>query len=142
MRTYSPASPEKESKSCSGGILLTALIVCALLMGVCRAATNESPAITLEGLSGFVKQFKGQKIPESMVIKLIEMYGLAFRPTSGDLEKLAASGATPSLIHAVEVARKPPLPPPPVVRQGGLSVACLPVDCEELLNGKTGASTE
>jgi hypothetical protein len=69
-----------------------------------------------------------------MAIKLIEMYGLGFRPTPEDMEKLRAASASEDLLKAIETARMPP--PKPVVKQGRLTVGCEPVDCDVWLNGK------
>jgi hypothetical protein len=75
-----------------------------------------------------------------MVIKLVEIYGLDFRPTPEDLAKLRNASASDALIGAIEAARMPPSPKP-LPKEGHLAVVCEPVDCEVSLNGEPAGRT-
>ncbi len=80
----------------------------------------------------------GDDSAQAMAIGLIEIYGLGFRPTHEDIEKLKAASASESLLTAIETAQIPPLPPP---KPGTLAVSCEPVDCDVILNGRSAGST-
>ena len=95
--------------------------------------------ISLEGLLRFLGNVRGNDSSEAMAIKLIEMYGLGFRPAPEDMEKLREASASEELLKAIETARMPP--PKPVVKQGRLTVGCEPVDCDVWLNGNLIGAT-
>jgi hypothetical protein len=95
--------------------------------------------ISLEGLLRFLGNFKGNDSSEAMAIKLIEMYGLGFRPTPEDMGKLREASASEDLLKAIESARMPPAKP--IVKQGRLTVGCEPVDCDVWLNGNPIGAT-
>jgi len=96
--------------------------------------------VSLQGLLRFFESYKGGTVPEAIVIKLIEIYGLDFRPTAEDLARLRSASASDDLLNALEAARKPPLPKP-APTDGYLSVTCEPVDCEVRLNGDAAGTT-
>jgi hypothetical protein len=106
-----------------------------------QSGSASTPAhITVEGILRVLHHFGSDKIPQEMVIKEVEMHGLASRPTSADFAKLESAGASSRLLEAVRNAR---VPPPVVVKkkEGRLLVTCEPVDCEVRINGKSSGST-
>jgi hypothetical protein len=114
-----------------------------LLTAACAPSQQKdlSAGISLQGLLRFFEGYRGGTVSEMMVIRLIEMYGLDFRPAPEDLTKLRKVSASDALIHAVEGARKPP-PPKPVARTGHLAVVCEPVDCDVRVNGDPAGKTD
>jgi hypothetical protein len=88
----------------------------------------------------FFENYQGGTTSEAMVIRLIEMYGLDFRPTQEDLIELRKASASDALVRAIEAARKPP-PPRPIAADGHLAVVCEPVDCDVWLNGDPAGTT-
>jgi hypothetical protein len=112
----------------------------AILLGTIAASAGES-GISFEGLLRFAVSYKGDAAGEAMVVRLIEMYGLDFRPTPEDLAKLRGASASDALLKAVRAARMPVLPPKPVVKDGHLAVVCEPVDCDVRLNGAPAGTT-
>lgn len=115
--------------------------MCCLPGAAGQSASTAVPVqITIEGILRVLHQFGKEAIPQEMVIKEVEMHGLALRPTSADLAKLSTAGASPRLLDAVRHAR---FPEPAAVarREGRLLVACEPVDCEVRVNGKPSGST-
>lgn len=100
---------------------------------------SHGPGISLQGLLRFVQNYKGDTVPEAMVIKLIELHGLDFRPTPQDLARLKQSSASDALLQAVAAARKPPAKP--VANDGHLAVVCAPVDCDVSVNGAPAGRT-
>ena len=99
--------------------------------------TTDTVTVSLDGLLRFLKKYPGDDVSEAMAIKLIELHGLSFRPTVEDLVKLKRASASNDLLKAIEAAKKPP----PVASKGSLAVACRPVDCAVLLNGKLIGTT-
>jgi hypothetical protein len=94
--------------------------------------------ISLDGLLNVLAKAGGDDSAQAMAIGLIEIYGLGFRPTHEDIEKLKSASASESLLKAIETAKIPPLPPP---KPGTLAVSCEPVDCDVILNGRSAGST-
>ncbi|MCC6391897.1 MAG: hypothetical protein IT167_14960 [Bryobacterales bacterium] len=131
-----------------GGLLfrltgwLSILLCCLASSGAAYQSAAAPPGvrITVEGILRVLHHFGSEKIPQEMVIREVEMHGLALRPTSADLAKLATAGASPRLLEAVRNAR---VPAPVVVKkkEGRLLVTCEPVDCEVRVNGKPSGST-
>ncbi|MCC6394285.1 MAG: hypothetical protein IT167_27055 [Bryobacterales bacterium] len=131
-----------------GGLLfrltgrLSILLCCLASSGAAYQSAAASPGshITLEGILRVLHHFGKEAIPQEMVIKEVEMHGLALRPTSADLAKLVTAGASPRLLEAIRNARTPA---PAVVKkkEGLLLVTCEPVDCEVRINGKPSGST-
>jgi hypothetical protein len=98
-------------------------------------------SISLDGLLRFLGNADNDKASEGMAIRLIEMYGLAFRPTPEDLNRLRKAFASEDLVRVVETAKVPPPPPKPVAKQGELTITCQPVDCDVRVNGTLIGST-
>ena len=101
------------------------------------ALTNElrkenALTITLDGLLRFLATYKDNDVAEAMVVKLIQIHGLGFRPNAEDLAKLKEASASPLLLQTIDAAKKP-LPATPKI--GHLVITCQPVDCEISLNG-------
>jgi hypothetical protein len=123
------------------------MAICAMLpCGFLRAQdvsaeqvrSSSALKISLDGLLNLVGRAGGDDSAQAMAIGLIEIYGLGFRPTHEDIEKLKAASATEALLKAIEAAKIPPLPPP---KYGMLAVSCEPVDCDVILNGRPAGST-
>ncbi len=88
--------------------------------------------ITLSGLLKFLENHPADNAAESMVIKLIEIHGVSFRPTADDLVALKQANASTELLRAIAGAKMPPIPEK---KNGSLAVLCEPVDCTVWLNG-------
>jgi hypothetical protein len=119
-------------------------ITLAILLAAACAPSQQKDrvaGISLQGLLRFFENYRGGTVSEAMVISLIEIYGLDFRPAPEDLTKLRKASASDALIHAIEAARKPP-PPKPVARTGHLAVVCEPVDCDVRVNGDPAGKTD
>jgi hypothetical protein len=99
---------------------------------------QEALTITLESILNFLGKHGGHEPSEAIAIKLIEIYGLGFRPTPEDLDMLRKASASEDLLRAIGTANLPPIP---VVKEGRLAVGCVPVDCDVWLNGKLIGST-
>lgn len=97
--------------------------------------------ISLEGLLRFLERHPADDVSKAMVIKLIDLHGLNFRPTAEDLARLKNAYASPDLLQAIDQARKPPAPEPKP-KMGQLRVACRPVDCTVWLNGARSGATQ
>ena len=99
----------------------------------------RAPGISLQGLLRFFQSYKGDPVAEAMVIRLIELYGLDFRPTPVDLTELKQASASEALLEAVSAAHKPPAKA--VVNDGYLAVVCEPVDCDVWVNDAPAGRT-
>lgn len=92
-------------------------------------------AVSMDGLLRFLGEFHNDAIADSMLVGLVRMYGLGFKLSPGDMERLRTAGASDSLVEALETAPvniiAPPRPP-----TGFLSVLCQPLDCEVEVNGR------
>jgi hypothetical protein len=95
--------------------------------------------ISLDGLLRVLNERSGNDSSEAMAIRLIDMYGLSFRPTPEDMEKLKKASVSEDFLRAIEGARMPP--PKPIVKQGQLAVSCEPVDCDVSVNGEWVGTT-
>ena len=99
---------------------------------------------SFDRLAKGVDGIRARVFTQQALINRIKEFGLAFRPTPEDLEKLKELGASPKLLSAIESASQPPVreivatppPPPPVVREGLLAVTCTPVDCAVFVGAK------
>ncbi|MCC6366600.1 MAG: hypothetical protein IT165_24035 [Bryobacterales bacterium] len=131
-----------------GGLLfrltgwLSILLCCLASGGAAYQSVSATPGvhITVEGILRVLHHFGKEAIPQEMVIKEVEMHGLALRPTSADIANLVTAGASPRLLDAIRNAR---VPAPVVVRkkEGRLLITCEPVDCDVRVNGKPSGST-
>jgi hypothetical protein len=99
------------------------------------AATDRPPAISFEGLIGYLRQGARDAVSDAMVVKLIENFGLAFRPTADQLSTIRSARAPLTILTALESARIPAAPAPGL-KNGALSVTCAPVDCDIWANDK------
>jgi hypothetical protein len=104
------------------------------------AGEDRQHAISYERLMDYMRESGRDSISDAMAIKLIERFGLAFRPTAEELRRLrGATGARP-LMTAIESARIPALPP--VILDGALSIICAPVDCAVWVNDRRVGRTQ
>lgn len=137
--------PRKKTrwKNSTGVLIALALLACSL-QGQSES-TVQSPHsksalnISLQSLLGILTKYGNSDDAQAMAIGLIKIYGLGFRPTPEDIEKLKAASASENLLKAIETAKLPP--PKPVLKQGLLAVNCEPVDCDVSLDGRLMGST-
>jgi hypothetical protein len=116
-------------RSIGAGILIS--VLCMPLSTASQPPRNL--AISLDGLLRFLEKYPGDDASAAMVIRLIRIHGVNFRPTAEDLAKLKQASASSELLEAIELARKPP---EPVIKKGKLAVACQPVDCAVSLDDR------
>lgn len=122
-------------RSIGAGILLSVLCLSP-------GAASQPPrnlAICLDGLLRFLEKYPGDDVSAAIVIRLIRIHGVNFRPTAEDLAKLKQASASRELLEAIEIARKPA---EPVIKKGKLAVACQPVDCAVSLDGRPVGFTD
>jgi len=74
-------------------------------------------------------------VADAMVVKLIENFGLSFRPTADQISALRNAHTPLTILTAVETAHMP-APPTPKTKDGALSVTCAPVDCDIAANDR------
>lgn len=109
--------------------------------GTAASSHPQKPLnISLDSLLEILKKYGGNEDAQAMAVGLIRIYGLGFRPSPQDMEKLRAASASVNLLEAIETAKLPP-PPKPVPKQGLLAVSCEPVDCDVSLDGRSIGST-
>jgi len=128
----------------TGILIALATLACWSLWGQNEGTVSASHAqkalnISLDSLLEILKKYGGDEDAQAMTIGLIRIYGLGFRPTTQDMNKLRAASASVNLLKAIETAKLPP--PKPVPKQGLLAVSCEPVDCEVSLDGRSIGST-
>jgi hypothetical protein len=128
-------------KKSIGILIAAAMLACCSLWGQNVPSSHAPKAfnISLDSLLEILKKYGGDEDAQAMAIGLIRIYGLGFRPTPQDMEKLRAASASVSLLNAIETAKLPP--PKPTPKQGLLAVSCEPVDCDVSLDGRSIGST-
>ena len=104
------------------------------------AGEDQAPAISYERLMDYLRWSGRDNIADAMAIKLIERFGLAFRPTADELGRLGNVPGARSLTAAIERARIPA--PPPVILEAALSITCAPVDCDIWVNDRRLGRTQ
>jgi hypothetical protein len=117
-------------------------IACLLVAGPSTAAQQEgetaASALRAAGISfeSLITYLSGSRdsIHDAMAIKVIERFGLSFRPTPEDWARLQNSSAGEALLSAIKHARIPD--PPPTVLEAAVSIACIPVDCDLWVNDR------
>jgi hypothetical protein len=98
-------------------------------------------AVSYEGLIQYLQQGPRDAESDMVLIKLVERFGLAFRPTTDQMAGLRGLAASPALISAIAGARLPAQPPAPP-RDAAVSITCAPVDCDLSINGSPVGRTQ
>jgi hypothetical protein len=140
-----------EKKGCLSEIGLAIILLVTLSAAVSATSFQQSSnlengpggaalTISLEGLLRVLASHAGDEVSEAMVIELIDMYGLSFRPSVDDIERLKKQSASGDLLQAIERAKKP-APPKPAIKMGEVAVICQPVDCDVWLDGNLIGTT-
>jgi hypothetical protein len=75
----------------------------------------------------FLRRADRDSVSDALAIKLIERYGLSFRPTAEEMARLRNAPSAALVVKAVESARLPILPPP---KDAALAITCEPVECQ------------
>jgi Domain of unknown function (DUF4292) len=99
---------------------------------------DDGPQITINGLLKFLANRATDEAAESLVIKLIQRYGIGFRPSASDFDAFRSASASEKLLSAIQAAKMPPVP---AIREGTLAVRCAPVDCDVWINGSPRGET-
>jgi hypothetical protein len=133
-------------KSMLAGIVLSS--------GLLGAFYQDGEAYDLNRLRekfDIIRKSKGVYLNENILLNQVRKVGIAFAPSNADYDLLKKSGASENFLNAIrEMARsravvkvkEAPPPPPPQPKEGKLTVACKPVDCEVSLDGKPQGSTQ
>jgi hypothetical protein len=131
-------------KKSTGILIALAMLACRPIWSQNEGTVPSSHAskalnISLDSLLEILKKYSGDEDAQAMTIGLIRIYGLGFRPTPQDMERLRAASASVTLLKAIETAKLPP--PKPLPKHGLLAVSCEPVDCDVSLDGRSVGST-
>ena len=97
-------------------------------------------AVAFDGLIQYLRESSRDPESDAVLIKLIERFGLAFRPTSDQLTRLRNAANSSKLASAIEGARLPP--PPPAPPDAAVSISCAPIDCDLSINGAPAGRTQ
>lgn len=117
--------------------LLTGCLVASLFFAAGTRAQEQrsessrpaQPAVSFDGLVHYLQHGVREKEADAILIKLIERFGLAFRPTPEQLAHLRDLAASQPIFTAITNARLPaPAPAPP--DDAALSITCAPLDCD------------
>jgi hypothetical protein len=139
---------QKLSISCSLGpnrcCLAFLLLACVAAHAQGKEASGsdagQQNAISFERLMQFLRRDGRDRISDAMAAKVIEKFGLAFRPTPDELRRIRTEAGALPLLFAIEHARVPALPP--VILNGALSISCAPVDCDVWVDGRRLGRTD
>lgn len=138
------------SRLCRGLLFWPVFVTCAVGLGSFSMLLNgqqrsdlSRPAQAAVGFDGLIQYLReSSRDPESdaVLVKLIERFGLAFRPTPDQLTRLRNAANSSTLAIAIEGARLPP--PPPALLDAAVSISCAPIDCELSINGSSAGRTQ
>ena len=132
--------------------MLAGVLLSAGLLGA--SFYQDGDAYNLDRLRekfDIIRKSKGVYLNENILLNQVRKVGISFDPTSADYDLLKKAGASEGFLNAIremakaraaEKAKPEPPPPPPQPKEGKLTVACKPVDCEVSLDGKPQGSTQ